>query len=298
MNPTILILFSLLLCSTYSCNNKVNPKSISTEKHLLYPENYLEQLDTILLENSGLIYWNKLFWTFNDSGGKNELYGFNSKTGIVEITLQISNTVNIDWEDIAQDKEHIYIAETGNNLGMRKNLKVLKIKKNHINKDVSQKIKAEEIKYKYAEQACFENRPMQNSFDCEGLIAYRDTLYLFSKDWVNNITKAYAMPIIPGEYTLHAIDSFDVKGLITGADITQKGKLALVGYQDYRSFVWVFNKTDQKIFNEPKSILFDSLINAQTEGICFDAKGNLLISCEYTENFAPQIWRIKSKYFK
>lgn len=31
----------------------------------------------------------------------------------------------MDWEDIAQDNEYIYIAETGNNLGMRTDLKIL-----------------------------------------------------------------------------------------------------------------------------------------------------------------------------
>lgn len=65
---------------------------------------------------------------------KNELYGFNLKTSHVEITLQIVNTANIDWEDIAQDNQHIYIAETGNNLGNRTDLKVLKIKKSDIGK--------------------------------------------------------------------------------------------------------------------------------------------------------------------
>lgn len=296
MSRTLLFFVSIFFISLFACNNSNRGKE--NVNNLTYPESYLENLDTTLIENSGLLYWNKLLWTFNDSGGKNELYGFNSKTGNVEITLQISNTLNIDWEDIAQDKEHIYIAETGNNLGDRKDLKILKIKKSEINKDVFQKIKAEEIRYKYAEQTCFVNGYKQHCFDCEGLIAYKDTLYLFSKDWVNNITKAYAMPIIPGEYTLHAIDSFDVKGLITGADITAKGKLALVGYRDYKSFVWVFKKTDKRIFNQAKSIFLDSLINAQTEGICFDRKGNLLISCEITESHPPQVWSIKSNYFK
>lgn len=294
MVPKRILIILIVFPFIWSCDqNQVKQKA--SEKSII--TTYLPSIDSTLMENSGILFWNKKIWTINDSGGKNEIYALDPKTGKIKITLQVENSLNTDWEDIAQDENSIYIAEFGNNLGNRKDLQVLKIAKNEINKEPFQKLKAEKINFQYSDQTCFANGYKSHEYDCEALCSFNDQLYLFTKDWVKNQTKVYALPKKSGMYIVSPIDSFNVNGLITGADIKSNGTLALIGYRDYKSLVWVFKKTDKSLFGSPQFIGLDSLRNAQTEGICFTPKGDLLISCERTANFTEQIWCISKNNF-
>ncbi|VAX27070.1 hypothetical protein MNBD_IGNAVI01-2948 [hydrothermal vent metagenome] len=61
-----------------------------------------------------------VFWTFNDSGGENEIYAFSS-TGKDLGTFKISGSANKDWEDISigpgpiEGEQYIYIGDFGDN---------------------------------------------------------------------------------------------------------------------------------------------------------------------------------------
>lgn len=267
----------------------------NNDRHILIK--HINPIDDALDETSGLMLWRGLLWSHNDSGGENKIYGMDRKTGMVEMTIEITNAKNVDWEDIAQDDHYIFIAETGNNLGNRTDLKILRILKSNINNDAYQKIESETISFRYADQTDFTVRNLSNQHDCEALFALNDTLYLFSKDWVNQITKVYTLPNQPGDYVVEAIDSFDVKGLVTAADLSPDGKLALLGYRDFEPFVWVFQKDGKNLFSNPRHIDLSFIRYAQTEGICFDENGNLLISCEHTIAYDQQIWLIEAKHF-
>lgn len=291
MEPYRVFYFFIILVLFSACNTG-SRKQNSSQSNADFPESYILLLDSAVMENSGIIYWNKLIWTFNDSGGKNEVYGLDEKTGQVKITLRITNATNTDWEEIAQNKQYIFIAETGNNSGNRTDLHILRLKKSSIGRAPFQNVEVEKIYFQFADQTDFNPLFRQNPYDCEALFECNDTLYVFTKDWVNFITKVYALPNVPGNYSLNPIDSFDVKGLITGADINSKGKIALVGYQDFKSFVWLFQKNDSTLFSNPQWIDLGMLENAQTEGICFTPGGDLLISCEQTVNYLQQIWKI------
>ena len=74
-------------------------------------------------ETSGLASFGDHFLTLNDSGGKATLYPFNKK-GERLGKHKIEGAINRDWEDIAQDSTHFYIADTGNNLATRKDLTI------------------------------------------------------------------------------------------------------------------------------------------------------------------------------
>lgn len=290
MKPMCFLFIATFLLTTFSCNLFSRKKN--AVESLVYPESFLGLLDSNIRENSGIIYWNNFIWTFNDSGGKNELYALDPETGKITITMVLRNAINIDWEDIAQNDRYIFVAETGNNAGTRTDLHILRIEKAAIGHEPLQEVEAEQIFFSFADQTGFSPLFRQNPYDCEALMEWNDSLYVFTKDWVNFQTKAYVMPNVPGTYNLYPIDSFDVKGLITGADIDAAGNLALVGYQDFQSFVWLFQKEGQKLFTSPRFIDLSMLENAQTEGICYLPSGELLISCEQTMSHLQQIWKL------
>lgn len=272
----------------FSCQN--SSRKSKSDKYTI--DVFLDSIDSSLIENSGIVYWNKLIWTFNDSGGKNEIYGFNLKTGEVVRTIRISNALNTDWEDIAQDKNYIYLAEFGNNVGDRRDLQVLRFSKDSVSQAIQQEVSVDKIRFRYSDQETFNYPYKGHGFDAEALIAYKNELFLFTKDWKTLHTKVYKIPNEPGDHVVSPIESFNSKGLITGADINEKGKLALVGYANYKSFVWTFNVDEKSLFNSPHFIDLGMLQNAQTEGICF-YKNDLFISCEKTTNYPQMVWRLK-----
>ena len=76
-----------------------------------------------LIETSGLEVYGVNLITHNDSGDKPKLYIFNPRGKLIK-SVRFHDIKNKDWEDIAADEDHYYIADTGNNFGNRKNLKI------------------------------------------------------------------------------------------------------------------------------------------------------------------------------
>ena len=102
---TFFYLQALLLLSYCSkSNNNLSAQTII----------YETQLPKKINETSGLEFFNQNFLTHNDSGGKPKLYDFNEAGSILE-EYTIEGAENNDWEDIAQDKNYLYISDSGNN---------------------------------------------------------------------------------------------------------------------------------------------------------------------------------------
>ena len=292
--PLILICF--ISCST---ENNGQPEKPGSEDKLtvttVNPKPFIAELPPEVQESSGLLLYNNLLWTFNDSGGANKLFGLDFSGKIVrEITIE--NATNTDWEDIAQDDQYIYIGDFGNNNGVRKDLKIYKIKKSDI--DSNDAVTASEIDFSYAEQADFSSQPLNTPFDCEAITDFKGKLTIFTKNWVDETTSVYQIPKNEGVYSLSFIDTFNVNGLVTGADISpDKKTLALVGYKDYKPIVWLFSGiTEQHFFGGKETYMkLDAIFSAQTEGICFQGNDTLLISCEETTTFKQQVFYIDLK---
>ena len=292
--PLIIICF--ISCST---ENNGQPEPPENEDKLtittVNPKSLIAEMSLEVRESSGLILYNNLLWTFNDSGGQNKLFGLNFSGEIVrEITIE--NGINVDWEDIAQDDEYIYIGDFGNNNGERKDLKIYKIKKSDMNSDDT--VTASEIEFSYVEQKDFSSQPLNTPFDCEAIISYDGKLNIFTKNWVDENTSVYQIPKNEGDYPVSFIDTFNVNGLVTGADVSPDGKtLAMVGYKDYKPIVWLFSDiTEQNFFDGKETYMkLDAIFSAQTEGICFKGNDTLLISCEQTTTFKQQVFYIDLK---
>src|SRR6188768_1854424 len=51
-------------------------------------------------ETSGLEFLDGKLWTFNDSGNPNDIYRVDTASNTVFQTVDISNSTNVDWEDM------------------------------------------------------------------------------------------------------------------------------------------------------------------------------------------------------
>ncbi|MGQ8335671.1 hypothetical protein ACUNWD_03915 [Sunxiuqinia sp. A32] len=283
----------LSLIFIIACN--VSPdgdEEISGRKEItITPDKYVEELDAELFDCSGLMWFQNRMWIINDSGGENQLYGIGSN-GEIEVAVTIDDARNTDWESIAQDEDYIYFGDFGNKNGNRTELKVYRVSKEDLNLAENEtSVDSDVIKFFYADQEDYSLNQNNTEYDCGAMIAYGNNLYLFSKDWVHGQTKVYELSNDPGEYELYPVDSFQVNGLVTGADI-RGNYLALLGYQsNKRPFVYLFQFSPSIPFSD-KYLYFDmpALVNTQLEGISFIDGNQLVISTEATNYFVQQVF--------
>lgn len=236
-------------------------------------------------ETSGLIYHENALWTINDSGNAPVLYKLSPETGVVLQRVQITNVTNKDWEDLAQDEEHIYIGDFGNNMGKRSKLKILILEKSNIPISGDTSLTVQFIEFSYPD---FPEKPIKkknNNFDCETLICINDSLYIFTKNRGDQQTKLYRLPKVAGVYQAQYMKTFDSKGLITGADYNSKNKeVILLGYTDktWQPFVWLlFDYKENNLFSGNKRRIDMLNIPAtQTEGIAYINGENCVITSE------------------
>ncbi|MDE5421826.1 hypothetical protein L3073_06375 [Ancylomarina sp. DW003] len=272
-----------LLISTMGMAQKTCCKQVNSLKTVIYsPELISDQLSPKVNEQSGMVWHKDLFWVINDSHCLPELLAYNMQ-GKLQNTIHISNAKNIDWEDLAEDENYIYIGDFGNNKGKRKDLRVLRVLKSDMN---NKEVAVDSINFAWADQQNFEKRNMKHNFDCEAFFAYGDSLYFFTKNWANKKTRLYSMSNQPGNYQLKPIAEFNVDFMVTGADMTPDGKtVALVGYKNYRTYMMLFTNIESDNFFSANALRLDleSLGGAQTEGVVFTDKNELYINTEETK---------------
>ncbi len=237
-----------------------------------------------LSESSGAIFFNDKLVIHNDSGNENKLYELDATSGLVDRTVTVTNATNVDWEDIAQDDTSIYIGDIGNNSGNRIDLKIYKINKDdYLN---STNVTAEIINFSYSDQVDFTPNPNNTEWDAEALISFNaNNLILFTKNWVNGITKAYAIPKTSGTFTVSSLTTtLTSGGLITGATYNPStGKIYSIGYNSVlQPFVWVSeNFANNDVFSGTNmKTLLTSLGLEQAEAITYVEANKYFITSE------------------
>jgi len=255
------------LANNYDPGATVNDGSCMYDPASVYPQ------DTFLLgdqvkESSGLILWNGNLWTHNDNSDT-VLYGMDTTTADIERTHPLKGVENVDWEEISQDQEHIYIGDFGNNTsGNRTDLHILRIKKNSLltgNHDI------DTIWFSYSDQTDFSPAEAnQTDFDCEAMIVTGDSIYLFTKQWISAQTCLYRLPKTPGSHHALYMDTYDIQGLITGATcLGSESLVVLCGYTGMmQPFLYLlYDFRDQDFFSGNKRRITMSLPFHQIEGI-------------------------------
>ena len=217
--------YFLSLLIIFSCTNEKEINQTIDSAEIL---NKIE-LPKIINETSGLEIYNNNFITHNDSGGEPSLYVFNEKGEIIE-TIELNKNSsqqieNNDWEDITNDNEYLFVADTGNNFGNRDNLNIIRVSK----KDSL--IVDGVIEISYLNQESFFSRP-KHKYDAEALVIIDDKIVLFSKDREGLNSDLYLIDkTLSGSQTLTSSSSYNVNTLITGGDYNEENNLlALVGY--------------------------------------------------------------------
>ncbi|AXJ01414.1 hypothetical protein CYPRO_2166 [Cyclonatronum proteinivorum] len=220
--------------ATYPSGNCFYPRTvISYERR--------SRITSRAYESSGLIYWNDKFWTQNDHRDLN-LYGFTFEAPMSFETITLNGLRNVDWEEIAQDDNYIYVGDIGNNYSNRRDLLIYKVDKLHLrNGDLRYEI----IHYRYEDQQHFYSRRQPGfGYDSEAFILKNGYIYIFTKEINTLSTTVYRIPNRAGAHVAERVNAFNAKGMITGAMYLQEERLlALVGYNFpfiSAPFIWLF----------------------------------------------------------
>ncbi len=251
----------------------------------------ITHLDNTVNETSGLIKFNNTLWTINDSDKPNEIYQISDSTGGVLKTLKINNAKNIDWEDLAQDEDFIYISDTGNNYGNRSSYSIYVIYKNDLIQNTSS-VTPIELKYRYQNQPKI-LVPYSHDFDCEALAVVNNEMILFSKNWLSNNSNQYKINKFG---VAKKIRTIPINGLITGADYSSvEDKLFLIGYKSINMVFFPFIVTIDH-FSKPRKQIYTlaklpELRGLQTESIFYDGE-SILISNEENEVGKQALYKI------
>ena len=291
------IIFGQFGCTDSQATNFNASASINDGSCLYNPTNYslnlVANLVDTLSENSGLVWAAGKLYTFNDSGSGTKVYEVTANGTIIR-TIHIANSTNVDWEAMTSDSTYFYLGDFGNNNGNRTDLCIYRLLKSEVTNNAIDTVVAEKMNFSWADQLDFTSAYNANNFDCEAFYATEDSLFLFSKNWVDLKTKCYSLPNYWTD-TLNATLSsqFDVDGLITDAcKDTINHRIYLLGYKNngsnfYTSFIWcLWDHASNFIFsgNKRRIEIGNVLTVSQTEGITLSDNGTAYVSAEKVIN--------------
>lgn len=262
----------------------------------------VSKLSNDVRETSGLAKVDGKIYTHNDSGGSAQLYEINATSGNVARTIIVNGAVNVDWEDLACDDTHLYIADIGNNLGSRTDLKIYRISKSDLAENDT--VTAEEIDFSYADQTIFTYAPFTTPYDAEALIAYNGQLYIFTKNWADYTCKVYSVPTVPGSYVAAPVTGKVLDVMVTGATIDRaNSSVALVGYSNpydmdrpFKSAIvklsgfsgngfFAGNITEYVIENSQSVGPVEAILFTTPSKLYLSAEGMTILSAEYPAKF-------------
>jgi len=228
-------------------------------------------------ETSGALWFNGQVWTFNDSGGEPCLYALDNQSQAVTRRVQINNALNVDWEDITQDSTFIYISDVGNNKGSRKTLCVYKVTKADILSGLDN-VTAEKIEFSYNDRKWPQKAMGYSAYDCEAMICDRDSIFVFTKNWVLLQSDVYGFPVKPGFYNVNRISRIDAQGLVTGACLSSNKKyIFTIGYADFMPFILCLKNTSYEI---ARRFDYPNFLGYQTEAITFVNNDSIIVTSE------------------
>jgi hypothetical protein len=172
-------------------------------------------------ESSGVVVSRRdtnLFWTHNDGGGRKQVLYAMTRTGQSLGEFFVIGAPLNDWEDIAADNRgHLFVADTGNNDAKRNRIAVYQLDEPDLTK-----ARSGTAPIKRAWPLRFPKKP----FDCESLFVWEDYGYVISKVFDDAKAELFRFSLTnTAEQTLERVAELPIDSPVTGADISQDGKL-------------------------------------------------------------------------
>ncbi len=249
----------------------------------------IADLDRKMQESSGLVlYQGQYLLTHNDGGNKSEIFVLDLKGNLVR-TINVKNTKNHDWEDLAQDdKGTVYVGDFGNNLNEREECQIYILPKDIIKSD---EIEPDKIKFTYEDQHKYPPKKEDLNYDCEAFFWKDDHLYLLTKCRTKPFTgesRVYELEAKKGKqvakykgsiylcqsgWRFCSVTSVDYYPKTNTMAILTYGKLYILS-----NFIGIeFWNGDIRSYSLP--------VVKQREAICFAKDGKLYMTDEYRKGF-------------
>lgn len=252
------------------------------------------KLDTALVpECSGLVQslrYNGVFWALSDSGNEPVIVPVTARGKIApgwSGPVRIEGVKNNDWEDLALDaKGNLIIADVGNNNGRRKQLMLHFVKEPKPGATTAKPTRTLRVHYEDQQVA-------SPDYDCEAVFEAGGKIFFLTKHRTDTRTRLYRLD---GDSTkrsnpLRLVDSFEIGGMVTGADTSPNGKMvAVLTY----TALWVF-EFDPKSGNIfTGSIRRTPIFAWQAEGVAFDGNDSIVIGNEGGQLFRVPLSDLKT----
>ncbi|MEO1413447.1 MAG: T9SS type A sorting domain-containing protein [Bacteroidota bacterium] len=250
-----------------------------------------------LEECSGLLWLDGQLWGHNDSGNPAILYQLDTLDASIRRRVVLANANNVDWEDLSANQDFVFIGDFGNNDGSRRDLRIYRFPRTDLALDTIREL--DTIAFSYGDQSDFEPANLNTPYDCEAFFATADSLHLFSKDWVRQITRHYVLPNQTGVHVAQLRDSLDVRTLVTAADRAPDGTIALLGYEGLEGVLWLLfdYPAGQPFAGHKRRIELGSLLElGQAEALVFREAGVGFLASERLFGFpiGPQLFSFRS----
>ncbi len=194
-------------------------------------------------ETSGLARQGGRLWTHNDSGDGPHLYAISVDNGDVVERRTLQDALNFDWEELAHDPDDLHVLDCGNNAGRREWMQIYSVHWADLARDDGATVPSRLTEFSFADAEPSTGVHEHNN-DCEAATMVEGELWIFSKNWQDQQTRLYRMPVDGGRHALTSQHEYPVGGLITAADYDPERKLlVLLGYTRKRfsssTFLWL-----------------------------------------------------------
>lgn len=254
-----------------------------------------EELSKPLSEISGMVGDGDKLWAITDKP-KAILYKLNLK-GKVEQEISIKNVEATDIEAVTKDDEFVFLGDVGDNDGKREERQIIKIAKNKIGSKNKTELEGEVITFQFANSETVEKKK-KNNYDCEAILSFKDSLYLFTKRREDLQTELFSLSKTPGKHVARSISIYNSHGLITDAAINNaNNEVALIGYGKGHKFPFILLFTDfngSNFFtNQCERIeLADKPWDWQLESFTYNTDNKVYFACEQTKEVKSTLYVI------
>ncbi|WP_293894451.1 T9SS C-terminal target domain-containing protein [Flavobacterium sp.] len=232
LRPLALLLFIAAFSPLSICGQEI-PENITRAAHCNCRalKKTTHTIHSKIDEGSGLVAWNGRLWTHNDSG-RQTLFAIDTLSGKIleEFMLPVRN---VDWEEITQDRNFLYIGNFGNNGGLREQLQIYRISKEKL---LQHEVVLDSISFEWPKTDDFGSLKKIN-FDCEAMIVVNDTILLFTKEFKKRrCSRVFRLPAKPTHHIAEYVTTLKTRTLITGATyLSENRRVVLCGYSMFLS---------------------------------------------------------------